>query len=283
MRCRRLTIKLGQRRDKRFERPLPANVDTAYLMAAQSARVYDISGGGDRLAQFAEWFLDRPIDFGGDRGAWLLSKLCVARSEGVTHIVTADRSSTFQRLDRLGVPVTGLIETEEDPPSPSVARPSLSISNVLGSGSVAVWSIGFTTALGTIGINLGPLSPAPALRALVSVSAKPRSRLHCRTVYVARDQYGIGDVIDLGEAVGVVEVPSHHRAAFAQRHRVACAERPGVRVGNLSQLWSVAVIDIDVAYDMIWQKSGRFFKRRSAKSARGRVHRIGARADGARR
>ncbi|MGB1644812.1 MAG: mechanosensitive ion channel family protein, partial [Ilumatobacteraceae bacterium] len=35
---------------------------------------------------------------------------------------------------------------------------ALSISNVLGSAvSVAVWSIGFTTALGTIGINLGPL------------------------------------------------------------------------------------------------------------------------------
>ncbi|MGA0270592.1 MAG: hypothetical protein ACO3ME_09875, partial [Ilumatobacteraceae bacterium] len=141
---------------------LPANVDTACPDgSAICTWVYDISGGSDRLAQFAEWFLDRPIRFlAVIVGAWLLSKI-VRRSirKIVTHIVTADRSSTFQRLDRLGVPVTGLIETEEDPliAERRQAR-ALSISNVLGSAvSVAVWSIGFTTALGTIGINLGPL------------------------------------------------------------------------------------------------------------------------------
>ena len=97
---------------------LPATVDTACPDgSAICTWVYDISGGSDRLAQFAEWFLDRPIRFlAVIVGAWLLSKI-VRRSirKIVTHIVTADRSSTFQRLDRLGVPVTGLIETEEDP------------------------------------------------------------------------------------------------------------------------------------------------------------------------
>ncbi len=236
---------------------LPADVDAACPDgSAICTWVYDISGGSDRLAQFAEWFLDRPIRFlAVILGAWLLSKI-IRRSirKIVTHIVTADRSSTFQRLDRLGVPVTGLIESEDPLIAERRQARALSISNVLGSAvSVAVWSIGFTTALGTIGINLGPLIAGAGI-AGVALGFGAQSLVQdciAGLFMLLEDQYGIGDVIDLGEAVGVVEEVTLRTTVLRSLNGTVWHVPNGQvsRVGNLSQLWSVAVIDIDVAYD----------------------------------
>ena len=238
--------------------PLQTSVDTACPdRGAICTWVYDISGGSDRLAQFSEWFLDRPIRFlAVILGAWLLSKI-LRRSirKVVTHIVTADRSSTLQRLDRLGVPISGLVEPEEDPivVERRHAR-ALSISNVLGSAvSVAVWSIGFTTALGTVGINLGPLIAGAGI-AGVALGFGAQSLVQdciAGLFMLLEDQYGIGDVIDLGEAVGVVEEVTLRTTVLRSLNGTVWHVPNGQvsRVGNLSQLWSVAVIDIDVAYD----------------------------------
>jgi small conductance mechanosensitive channel len=65
------------------------------------------------------------------------------------------------------------------------------------------------------------------------------------------DQYGIGDVIDLGEATGVVEHLSLRTTVLRGVDGTVWHVPNGVvqRVGNLSQLWSVALVDVDVAYE----------------------------------
>jgi small conductance mechanosensitive channel len=65
------------------------------------------------------------------------------------------------------------------------------------------------------------------------------------------DQYGIGDVVDLGEAVGVVEQVSLRTTVLRGIDGTVWHVPNGVvqRVGNLSQLWSVALVDVDIAYD----------------------------------
>ncbi|HSP30366.1 MAG TPA: mechanosensitive ion channel family protein, partial [Ilumatobacteraceae bacterium] len=65
------------------------------------------------------------------------------------------------------------------------------------------------------------------------------------------DQYGVGDVVDLDEATGVVEKISLRTTVLRGVDGTVWHVPTGVvsRVGNKSQLWSVALIDVDVAYD----------------------------------
>ena len=116
-----------------------------------------------------------------------------------------------------------------------------------------MWSIGFTTALGTIGINLGPLIAGAGI-AGVALGFGAQSLVQdciAGLFMLLEDQYGIGDVIDLGEAVGVVEEVTLRTTVLRSLNGTVWHVPNGQvsRVGNLSQLWSVAVIDIDVAYD----------------------------------
>ncbi len=70
---------------------------------------------------------------------------------------------------------------------------------------------------------------------------------------LVEDQFGVGDIVDLdGQTAGVVDagLAAHH--APARRSTARCGTCPNGeirRVGNKSQHWSRALIDIEVAYD----------------------------------
>jgi moderate conductance mechanosensitive channel len=65
------------------------------------------------------------------------------------------------------------------------------------------------------------------------------------------DQYGVGDVIDMGEAGGVVEAVSLRVTRLRAVDGTVWYVRNGevMRIGNSSQDWARAVIDVGVAYD----------------------------------
>lgn len=220
--------------------------------------VLDLTGN-TTTAEFAGWFFDRPLRLiGVVIATWLINKI-VKRSVRrlVKHIVAPDRGATLDRLDKLGIPGTSLFEDDrtQDPivEERRQAR-ALSISNVLGStASVIVWSIGVTTGLGTIGIDLGPLIAGAGI-AGVAVGFGAQSLVKdciAGLFMLMEDQYGIGDVVDLGEAVGTVEAITLRATVLRALNGTVWHVPNGEvrRVGNLSQLWSVAVIDVDVAYD----------------------------------
>jgi small conductance mechanosensitive channel len=64
------------------------------------------------------------------------------------------------------------------------------------------------------------------------------------------DQYGVGDVIDMGEAAGVVEAVGLRITRLRSVDGTVWYVRNGevIRVGNSSQDWARAVIDISVSY-----------------------------------
>ena len=68
---------------------------------------------------------------------------------------------------------------------------------------------------------------------------------------ILEDQYGVGDVIDTGEAIGTVENVSLRVTRLRDASGVVWYVRNGeiVRIGNKSQGWSTAVVDIPVSYD----------------------------------
>ncbi|WP_129668587.1 mechanosensitive ion channel family protein [Phytoactinopolyspora endophytica] len=68
---------------------------------------------------------------------------------------------------------------------------------------------------------------------------------------LVEDQYGVGDVIDMGEASGVVEEVSLRVTRLRGIDGTVWYVRNGevIRIGNSSQDWARAVIDVGVAYD----------------------------------
>ncbi len=68
---------------------------------------------------------------------------------------------------------------------------------------------------------------------------------------VAEDQLGVGDVVDLGPATGVVEAVGIRITQIRDVNGTVWFVRNGeiVRVGNMSQGWSRVIIDLAVPYD----------------------------------
>ncbi len=68
---------------------------------------------------------------------------------------------------------------------------------------------------------------------------------------VIEDQYGPGDVVDLGAAVGTVEEVTLRITRIRDMSGVVWYVRNGeiLRVGNRSQGWTMAVVDVPIAYN----------------------------------
>jgi small-conductance mechanosensitive channel len=69
---------------------------------------------------------------------------------------------------------------------------------------------------------------------------------------VAEDQYGVGDVVDVGAATGVVEAVGIRITQIRDVNGTVWFCRNGeiLRVGNVSQGWSRAIMDLAVPYDV---------------------------------
>ncbi len=118
---------------------------------------------------------------------------------------------------------------------------------------VTVWSVALLTILGaTIGLNVAPLlAGAGILGVALGFGAQNVVRDVLSGMFMLiEDQYGVGDVIDVGEAMGVVEGvglrTTRLRDVTGTLWHVPNGEIR--RVGNMSQEWSRALLDIGVAY-----------------------------------
>jgi small-conductance mechanosensitive channel len=69
---------------------------------------------------------------------------------------------------------------------------------------------------------------------------------------VAEDQYGVGDVVDVGAATGVVEAVGIRVTQIRDVNGTVWFCRNGeiLRVGNMSQGWSRVIMDLAVPYDV---------------------------------
>ena len=74
---------------------------------------------------------------------------------------------------------------------------------------------------------------------------------------IVEDQYGVGDVIDTGEVVGTVENVSLRVTQLRDAGGMTWYVRNGeiVRIGNKTQGWSTAIVDIPIAYDQDVEKA----------------------------
>jgi small conductance mechanosensitive channel len=119
-------------------------------------------------------------------------------------------------------------------------------------GAVFVYSVAVLVGLGEFGINLGPLiASAGIIGVALGFGAQSLVKDFLSGIFmVLEDQYGVGDVVDLGEASGVVEAVNLRTTQVRGLDGTLWFIPNGEirRVGNKSQQWARAVLDVEVAY-----------------------------------
>jgi small-conductance mechanosensitive channel len=119
-------------------------------------------------------------------------------------------------------------------------------------GSAVIFGIAVMMILDKVGLNLGPaLASAGVVGLAIGFGAQNLVKDFLSGVFMMlEDQYGVGDVVDLGEANGTVESVGLRVTTVRDAHGVVWYIRNGeiVRVGNKSQGWAVVNIDIPVPF-----------------------------------
>ncbi|MGY1638155.1 mechanosensitive ion channel family protein [Geodermatophilus sp. SYSU D00742] len=121
------------------------------------------------------------------------------------------------------------------------------------SASIVVLGIAVVLVLGELGINLAPiLASAGVVGVALGFGAQNLVKDFIAGIgIILEDQYGVGDVVDLGEASGTVEAVGLRITRLRDVNGVVWYARNGeiLRVGNKSQGYAQVVIDMPVAHD----------------------------------
>jgi len=207
--------------------------------------VYDKTGGNTVVATGVDWFIARPLNvivillvaFIATRVARGLTRRWVSR--------LAERSAANEGSTVFG----GLGGTT----SLRAATRTRTIGNVSrGLVSVFIWAVAFLLIMGTYDVSLGPLIATAGI-AGVALGFGAQSMVKdflAGFFMLIEDQFGVGDVIDVGEANGTVEGFTLRSTTIRDVNGTVWHVPNGeiLRVGNKSQQWARALLDVLVAY-----------------------------------
>ncbi len=156
-------------------------------------------------------------------------------------------SQTPRRASRVLAHATGLDQARR-------TQRAATMGAVLKSTSTfVIFTMALLTVMAALGLPLGPLLASAGV-AGVALGFGAQSLVKdflSGTFMILEDQYGVGDVIDTGEAIGTVEDVTLRVTRLRDASGIVWYIRNGeiIRIGNRSQGWSTALVDIPVGYD----------------------------------
>ena len=107
--------------------------------------------------------------------------------------------------------------------------------------------------LGQLGVNMAPLlASAGVIGVALGFGAQTLVKDFLSGIFlVLEDQFGVGDVVDLGPATGTVEEVTLRVTRIRDLSGVVWYVRNGeiLRVANRSQGWTMAIVDVPIAYN----------------------------------
>ncbi len=142
-------------------------------------------------------------------------------------------------------------------PSPLGAARRVQRAETMGSvlRSISGFAIGalvIVICLGILHVDVGPLlASAGVVGVALGFGAQTLVKDFLSGIFmIFEDQYGVGDVVDLGEASGTVEAVSLRVTRLRDVNGTVWYVRNGeiLRVGNMSQNWARTVLDVTVGY-----------------------------------
>ncbi len=206
----------------------------------------------ETLASFVNWFIDVPLRVIFIVVLALVVKRLIQRGIRAfsEHLMEQSESA---RLDDLRRNAAGRVLLSTGTDARTKARTE-TISTVLSSiTTVVVWTIASLLLLGEMGISLAPLLAGAGIAGVaLGFGAQTIVRDFLAGFFMlVEDQFGVGDVVDVGPITATVERVSLRATVLRDVNGNVWHVPNGeiTRVGNFSQLWSRAVLDIEVAYD----------------------------------
>ena len=210
--------------------------------------------GNETLGVVASWLIGKPLTvllivLLGVAARWVLHRL-VDRLVGRAAGGMMPHALTRGRLGRASEKV--LVST-----SPAAARReqraktmgSLLKSIITG----VIFAMVTIMALSEVGLDVAPLiASAGIIGVALGFGAQSLVKDFLSGIFmIFEDQYGVGDVIDAGEASGSVEAVGLRVTRLRDVNGTVWYVRNGeiLRIGNMSQNWARTVLDIRVGYD----------------------------------
>ncbi|GAA3763899.1 mechanosensitive ion channel family protein [Salinactinospora qingdaonensis] len=181
----------------------------------------------------------------------LVARVIVGRL--ITHVVRRMVDS-HQRMSKMAGAVGVLGDGKESKANRQQAR-AQTLSSVLRSiASFVIFGVAFMMLLAEFGINLGPiLASAGVLGLAIGFGAQALVQdFLSGTFMMIEDQYGVGDVVDVGDAVGTVEEVGLRITKVRDLSGGLWYIRNGeiTRVCNMNQDWANAIIDFPLDYSV---------------------------------
>jgi small-conductance mechanosensitive channel len=200
------------------------------------------------LARAADWLLAKPIKIA----------LILIVSIVLYRIVSRSIDRFIKGLGDSSLVATGPVE-------PRALQRAGTIGVVLRSLTIGAISVlALLMILGEFGINLGPLiAGAGIVGVALGFGAQSLVKDFLSGIFMLiEDQFGVGDVIDAGEASGTVEGVSLRTTRLRDVEGTVWHVPNGEirRVGNKSQQWSRALLDVQIAYDADIDEARRIIK-----------------------
>jgi moderate conductance mechanosensitive channel len=174
---------------------------------------------------------------------YLLHRLIFRVVEGSTGARVSRLVSRAPALGRNG----GVIAAERS------AQRARTIGSVLRSiASVVIGSVAAVMVLAEFNVNLAPILASAGIVGLaVGFGAQNLVRDFLSGMFMLlEDQYGVGDIVDVGSATGEVEAVGLRITTLRDGNGTVWYVRNGeiLRVGNKSQGYAIAVVDLPVAH-----------------------------------
>ena len=209
--------------------------------------VYELTGE-EWLAQSANWLIAKPLAI-----ILILAVAMIIRSiarrliDRLTRATGGKVPTLLRPLKERAPQALGTLLSERR------AQRAKTIGSVFKSiTSVLVFGIAFMMILAELGVNLAPvLASAGILGVAVGFGAQNVVKDFLSGVFMMlEDQYGVGDSVDVGEASGTVEAVGLRITTMRDVNGTVWYVRNGeiLRVGNSSQGFAVAVVDVPIGY-----------------------------------
>ncbi|HEY7225384.1 MAG TPA: mechanosensitive ion channel family protein [Micromonosporaceae bacterium] len=152
-----------------------------------------------------------------------------------------------QRLPMLPVPELSTVRSERR------GQRAEALGSVLrSSSSLIVFTVAAMLILSEFGLDLAPLLASAGIAGVaLGFGAQNLVKDFLAGLFMLlEDQYGVGDVVDLGQVSGTVEEIGLRITTVRDAQGVLWYIRNGeiIRVGNRSQGWAVVVIDVPVGF-----------------------------------
>jgi small-conductance mechanosensitive channel len=210
--------------------------------------------GNSQLATATDWIVGKPSALIG----LLLIALAV---RWVLHRIidrVVRRAEVGMLPNRVSRAITGgrmgeALNLSEDPGYTRRVQRAATMGSLLKSiVTGTVFTVVALMAISELGYDIAPLiASAGILGVALGFGSQTLVKDFLSGIFmIFEDQYGVGDVVDLGEASGTVEAVSLRVTRLRDVNGTVWYVRNGeiLRVGNMSQNWARTVLDVTVGY-----------------------------------